>query len=331
MATHIGRREFLAALGGAAAWPLAVRAQESERIRRIGVLIGVADDAAGKARLVTFRQGMQDLGWTEGRNLRLDVRFTAGSAERARVYAVELVGLAPDLILANTSVVVAALQQQTRTIPIVFAQVVDPVNSGFVESLARPGGNVTGFVSTDYGMGSKWLEILKEIAPRVVRVGVLRDPTLPGGTGQLGAVQAFAPSFGVEVKALDARDVAVIERGLDLLAREPNSGLIVMPSPAATVHLEAIITLAARHRLPTIYPYRNFAAGGGLISYGVDNLDLWKRAASYVDRILKGAKPADLPVQQPTKFELVINLKAANALGLTIPPALLVRADEVIE
>jgi len=320
------------ALGGAAiAWPFVAGAQPSDRVRRIGVLIGVADDAVGQARLAAFRKGMADLGWTEGRNLRLDIRFTAGDRERARRYAVALVALAPDLILGNTSIVVAALQEQTRTIPIVFAQIVDPVNSGFVESLARPGGNTTGLVSTDYAMGAKWIELLKEMVPSIVRVGVIRDPTLPGSSGQLGAVQAVAPAFKVEVKVFDVRSDTAMQRGLEALAQERDSGLIVMPNPAATVSAERIVALVARHRLPAIYPYEFFASSGGLVSYGVDNLDLWRRSANYADRILRGAKPADLPVQQPIKFELVINLKTARAQGIAIPPAMLVRADRVIE
>jgi len=328
----VKRREFIRLLGGAAAaWPLAARAQQSDRIRRIGVLIGIADDAEGQARLAAFRKGMQDLGWAEGRNARFDVRFTGGAAERARAYAADLVGLAPDAILANTAAVVSALQQQTKTIPIVFVQVLDPVSSGFVESLARPGGNLTGFSGFDFGLGAKWLEILKDIVPAVTRVGVLRDPTLPGGSGALGAIQAVASSFKVELTALDVRDAASIERGLAALAREPNRGVIVLANPGATVHLDLIIALAARHRLPAVYPYRFFATRGGLISYGTDNLAEWRQAASYVDRILKGEKPADLPVQQPTKYELVINLKTARALGLDVPPMLIARADEVID
>jgi ABC-type uncharacterized transport system substrate-binding protein len=323
------RRDFITLLGGAAAWPMVARAQQSDQLRRIGVLIGIANDAQGQARLAAFQKGMQESGWTEGRNMRLDVRFTAGAADQARTYAVELVGLAPDVILANTAHVVAALQQQTKTIPIVFAQVVDPVSSGFVESLARPGGNITGFLSLDFGIGAKWLEILKEVAPRVTRVGVLRDPAIPGGAGYMGAIQAAAPSFRVELNALDSRGAITIERGLSAFAREPNGGLIVAPNPATSVHRELITTLAARLRLPAVYPYRYFT--GGLISYGIDNLDLWRRAASYVDRILKGEKPADLPVQAPTKYELVINLKTARALGIDMPPTLLARADEVIE
>jgi putative ABC transport system substrate-binding protein len=326
------RREFITLIGAAAAaWPIAGRAQQGERVRRIGVLVGVADDTEGQARLAAFQKGMQELGWNEGREIQMAVRFTAGSAERARTYAAELVSMAPDAIVANTATVVSALRQQTQTIPIVFAQVVDPVSGGFVESLARPGGNVTGFLSSDYGMGAKWLEILKEIAPRVTRIGVLRELTVPGGTGTLGAIQAAAPSFRVELKALDVRDAATIERGLSVFAREPNGGLVVVANPATSVHRNLIIALASEHRLPAIYPYRYFPKGGGLISYGTNNLDLWRRAAGYVDRILTGEKPADLPVQAPTKYELVINLKTAKALGLDVPPTLLARADEVIE
>jgi putative tryptophan/tyrosine transport system substrate-binding protein len=326
------RREFIKLLGGAAAaWPIGARAQQPERMRRIGVLIGVADDAQGQARLAAFRQGMLAAGWEDGRNARFDIRFAAAAAERARIYAAELVASTPDVILANTAPVIAALQQQTSTIPIVFVQVIDPVSSGLVESLARPGGNITGFSSFDFGLATKWLELLKDIVPAVARVGVLRDPTVPGGSGALGAVQAVAPSFNVELTALDVRNGDAIERGLAALAREPNAGLLVIANPGASVHLELIIALAARHRLPAVYPYRYFAASGGLISYGTDNLDEWRRAASYVDRILKGEKPADLPVQAPTKYELVINLKTAKALGLELPASVLARADEVIE
>jgi ABC-type uncharacterized transport system substrate-binding protein len=326
------RREFITFIGAAlAAYPLTVGAQQNERARRIAVLIGVEDDAEGQARLAAFRKGMLDLGWSEGRDMQMDVRFAAGDADRARAYGAELIRSAPDVILANSSIVVAALKQQTKTIPIVFAQVVDPVNSGFVDSLARPGGNITGFLSLDFGMGAKWLEILKQIAPRVVRVGVLRDMETPGGSGQLGAIQAATASFRVELKALDVRDIATIERRLSVFALEPNGGLIVLNSVGSSIHHKLITELAARFRLPAIYPYRFFVADGGLVSYGVDNHDLWQKAAGYVDRILKGAKPAELPVQEPTKFELAINLKTAKALGLTVPPSLLARADEVIE
>jgi putative tryptophan/tyrosine transport system substrate-binding protein len=326
------RRDFIKVVGGVAVtWPVAARAQQGERKRRIGVLIGVADDVEGQARLAAFRKGMLASGWSEGHDLQMDVRFTAGNADQARIYAAELIKSAPDVILANTSTVVTALKERTTTIPIVFAQVVDPVNSGFVDSLAHPGGNITGFVSLDFGIGAKWLEILKQIAPRVTRVGVLRDATIPGGTGIMGAIQAASSSFKVELKALDVRDAVTIERGLSTFAREPNGGLIVPSSPAASVHHELIVRLAARFRIPAIYPYRFFVMSGGLLSYGIDNLDLWQKAASYVDRILKGANPAELPVQEPSKFELVINLKTAKAIGITVPDKLLATADEVIE
>src|SRR5215471_9057512 len=326
------RREFITSIGAAlAAYPLTVSAQQNERARRIAVLIGIEDDAEGQARLAAFRKGMHDLGWSEGRDMQMDVRFGSGDADRIRAYGAELIRGTPDVILANGSLAVAALKQQTKTIPIVFAQVVDPVNSGFVDSLAHPGGNITGFVSLNFGMGAKWLEILKQIAPRVVRVGVLRDPQTPGGAGQTGAIQAATSSFGVELKALDVRDAATIEHGLSTFAREPNNGLIVLSSPAASVHHKLIVDLAARFRIPAIYPYPFFVRSGGLLSYGIDNYDLWPKAAGYVDRILKGANPAELPVQEPTKFALVINLKTAKALGLVVPPQLLARADEVIE
>jgi|SRR5262245_7397819 len=324
------RREFITLLGGAAAgWPLAARAQQRERMRRVGVLIAVADDAEGQARLAAFRAGMQEHGWAN--NARLEVRFAAGSVAKANEHAAELVSLAPDVLIANSAPAVAALQQRTRTIPIVFAQVIDPISAGFVDTLARPGGNITGFVSLDYAFGAKWLEVLKETAPRTARVAVLRDPTTSGAAGQLGAIQGVASSLRVELATIDVREPAAIERSVAALAREPSGGLIVLANPTATVHLELIVGLAARHRLPAMYPYRYFAAAGGLISYGADNLDLYRRAAGYVDRILKGEKPGDLPVQNPTKFELVINLKTAKALGLEVPPTLLARADEVIE
>ena len=326
------RREFIALLGGSAVmWPLAARAQQGERMRLVGVLIAIADDSEGQARLGAFKNGMRELGWTDGGNVRMEVRFGGGSVAKANDDAAELVNLAPDVLVANSAPAVAALQQRTRTIPIVFAQVVDPVSAGFVENLARPGGNITGFVSLDYGFGAKWLELLKEIAPNVSRVGALRDPTTSGAAGQLGAIQGAASLLRVELTTFDVREPAMIERNMALLGREPNGGLIVLANPTATVHLNLIVELAARYQLPAIYPYRYFAQAGGLISYGTDNLDLYRRAASYVDRILKGGKPADLPVQNPSKFELAINLKTAKALGLEVPPTLLARADEVIE
>jgi putative tryptophan/tyrosine transport system substrate-binding protein len=324
------RREFISFVGGAAAWPLAADAQPTE-MRRIAVIIGVADDPQGQARLAAFTDGMRTLGWTDGCNVHFEIRFSGGSPDRARSDAADMVGIGPDVIVANGAAVIGALQQLTKTIPVVFAQVVDPVSSGFVESLARPGGNLTGFTSVDYSIGAKWLETLRGIAPGVVRVGVLRDPTLPAGSGQLGAIQGVAAVFGVSVVALDVREVGAIERAVSTFAKEPNGGMIVLATPLATVHRDVIVRLAARERLPTIYPYRYFVTSGGLISYGIDNTDLWRRSASYVDRILKGEKPSDLPVQAPTKYELAINLRTAKMLGLTVPPALIARADEVIE
>jgi putative tryptophan/tyrosine transport system substrate-binding protein len=326
----IGRREFLVFAGGGAAWPIVARAQQ-EQFRRMGVLIGVADDVEGKARLSAFRSGMRELGWFEDRNIHLDIRFAAGDDELARTFAKELVGSAPDVILGNGGGVVTALQRETKIIPIVFAQVVDPVNSGFVNSLAHPGGNITGFVSFDYGMGAKWLEILKQILPSLNRVGVVRDPSTVGSAGMLGAIQAVASTFGVELIPLNNSVAANIAQQIDAFSREGSAGLIVVSNPTATVHREQIISLAAKYHLPAIYPYQYFPKSGGLISYGVDNLDLWRRSAGYVDRILKGEKPNDLPVQQPTKFDLVINMKTATALGVTVPPSLLATADEVIE
>jgi ABC-type uncharacterized transport system substrate-binding protein len=327
------RREFIALLGGAAIpWPLAARAQQRERMRRIGVLMSLAaDDPEGQARLTAFVQGLQELGWTDGRNVQIDYRWPAGDAERIRRYAAELAALAPDIILAGGGAVVPSLLQATRTIPIVFTQTPDPVGAGFVESLARPGGNVTGFMLYEYGIGAKWLELLKEIAPHVTRAAVIRDPTIASGIGQWGAIQTAAPSFGVELRPVDVRDASEIERAVAAFARSANGGLIVAASTLAIVHREPIITLAARHKLPAVYANRFFVTGGGLISYGPDSVDPHRRAAGYVDRILRGEKPADLPVQSPTKYELAINLKTAKALGLTMPPSLLTRADEVIE
>jgi putative ABC transport system substrate-binding protein len=327
------RREFITLLGGAAvAWPLAARAQQRERMRRIGVLMALAaDDPEGQARLTAFVQGLQELGWTDGRNVQIDYRWPAGDAERIRRYAAELAALAPDIILAGGGAVVPSLLQATRTIPIVFTQTPDPVGAGFVESLARPGGNVTGFMLYEYGIGAKWLELLKEIAPHVTRAAVIRDPTIASGIGQWGAIQTAAPSFGVELRPVDVRDASEIERAVAAFARSANGGLIVAASTLAIVHREPIITLAARHKLPAVYANRFFVTGGGLISYGPDSVDPHRRAAGYVDRILKGEKAADLPVQAPTKYELVINLKTAKALGLELPVSVLGRADEVIE
>jgi ABC-type uncharacterized transport system substrate-binding protein len=326
------RREFISLLGGAAAWPLAARAQQPERMRRIGVLMHLAsDDPEGQARIAVFLQGLQEWGWAVGRNVRIDYRWAVGDAERIRKYAEELVALTPDVILAAGGTVVAPLLQATSTVPIVFAQTPDPVGAGFVANLARPGGNATGFTIYEYGLSGKWLELLKEIAPGVTRVAVLRDPAITGGTGQWGAIQSVAPSFGVELSPVSVRDAREIERAVTAFAQSSNGGLIVTGSALAVVHRDLIIALAARHKLPAVYVSRYFVTDGGLISYGADSIDPYRRAAGYVDRILKGEKPGDLPVQTPTKYELVINLKTAKALGLDIPTTVLARADEVIE
>jgi ABC-type uncharacterized transport system substrate-binding protein len=328
----MNRRAFITLLGGAAAvWPMAARAQQGERTRRIAVLHNFgSDDAEGQTRLTAFGQGLQQLGWTVGRNLRIDYRWTAGDAERIRKIVAEVVALAPDVILAAGGRNLSVLQQVNRTIPVVFVSISDPVAGGFVESLARPGGSATGFSTEEYGMSGKRVELLKEIAPRVTRAAVLRDPANPSGTGQLGAALAVAPSFGVELTPLGVRDASEIERGVFAFAQLPNGGLLVTSGILTAVHRELIIALAARHRLPAVYANRYFVSGGGLISYGADQTDDYRSAAGYVDRILKGEKPADLPVQAPTKFELVINLKTAKA-RLDIPPTVLARADEVIE
>jgi len=326
------RREFITLLGGAAVWPLAAHAQQGERMRRIGVLMPFAEDnPVGQARLAAFRQGLQQLGWADGRNVRIDIRWGAGDASLIRTHARELVALGPDVVMAFTSAAVAPLREVTRTVPIVFAVVADAVGAGFVESLVRPGGNVTGFTAYEYAISGKWLELLKEIVPRVTRVAVLRDSAIAAGPGQFGAMQALAPSLGVELHPVDLHEPGEIERAIGTFAKGSNNGLIVTGSPSATIHRNLIITLAARHRLPAVYYDRFYVTGGGLISYGADYLDECRRAAGYVDRILKGEKPADLPVQAPTKYDLVINLKTARALGLEIPPTLLALADEVIE
>jgi putative ABC transport system substrate-binding protein len=330
------RRAFITLLGGAAAsgavWPVATRAQQRERMRRIGVLMNLgSDDAEGQARNAAFLQGLQELGWTVGRNVRIDYRWGAGDAELFRKHASELVALAPDVILASAGSVVPSLLQATRTVPIVFTGTPDPVGAGFVESLARPGGNITGFTNYEYGISGKWLELLKEIAPGTTRAGVIRDPAIAAGLGLWGAVQTAAPSFGIEVSPVNVRDASEIERAITAFARGPNSGLIVTGSTLAGVHRDLIVTLAARHRLPAVYFARYFVVGGGLISYGADVNDQLRRAAGYVDRILNGEKPAHLPVQASTKYELVVNLKTAKVLGLTVPPTLLATADEVIE
>jgi putative ABC transport system substrate-binding protein len=331
---HLRRREFIAALGGAAvSWPLGARAQQPERVRRIGVLTDLpSDDAEAQLRNAAFLQGLQTLGWMVGRNLRIDFRWgTGGDADRLRAYAAELVALAPDAILAVAITPLVQMQQATRTVPIVFVQASDPVGAGFVASLARPGGNITGFTLFEYGFSAKWLELLKEIAPDVTRVAVLRDPSNPSGTGQFGAIQAMAPSLRVDLSPVDMRDAGGIEPAIAAFARGSNGGMIVLPGSLTITHRAQIIALAARHRLPTVYPFRYYAAAGGLISYGPDAVDQYRLAAGYIDRILKGEKPADLPVQAPTKYELVLNLKTAKALGLDVPPMLLARADEVIE
>jgi len=325
------RREFITLLGGAAAaWPLATRAQQSDRVRRIGALMNLAaDDPEALGRITAFVQGLQQLGWTDGRNVRIDARWAAGNADNFRKYAAELIALAPDGILATSTQAVTALQQATHTAPIVFVQVIDPVGAGLVASLARPGGNTTGFTVFEYGMSGKWVELLKEIAPGVRRVAVLRDLAI--GIAQLAAIQAVAPSFGVELTVIGVRDADEIESAVAAFARSPNGGLIVTASTPAAIHRELISTLAARHRLPAVYSFRYFVTAGGLISYGPDSIDPYRRAAGYIDRILKGEKPADLPVQAPTKYELVVNLKTAKALGLEVPATVLARADEVIE
>jgi putative ABC transport system substrate-binding protein len=332
------RREFITLLGSAAAtplaWPLTSRAQQPERMRRVGVLIGAAvdaDDADVQARLAAFQQGMRQLGWTEGRNLRLDIRRGGGDAERIRKDAVELVALAPDVILTAGTATMGPLLQATRTVPIVFTTVVDPVGAGLVDSLARPGGNVTGFMQFEYSLSAKWLELLKEIAPGVKRVAVLRDPAITSGIGQFGAIQTAAPSFGVELSPVNVRDSGEIERAVAAFARSGNGGLIVTASALAVSHRELIVMLAARHKLPAVYYRRLFVDGGGLMSYGLDGTDMYRRAAVYVDRILKGASPADLPVQAPVRYQTVLNLKTAKALGLEVPTSILLRADEVIE
>jgi len=327
------RRQFIGLLGGAAAaWPLAARAQQGERMRRIGVLTNlVADDPEAQARVGAFLQGLQELGWAVGRNMRIEYRWGAGDADRTRGYAAELVALAPDVILTSGASALAPLLQATRSVPVVFAQVPDPVGAGFVNSLARPGGNTTGFITYEYGLSGKWLELLTQIAPSVTRAAVIRDPAVSAGTGQWGAIQAVAPSVRVLVSPVNVRDAGEIERDVAAFAHGSNSGLIVTASALAIRHRDLIVTLAARHRLPAVYYQRGFVTGGGLISYGPDFIDQYRRAAGYVDRILKGEKPSELPVQAPTKYELVINLKTAKALGLDVPQSLLARADEVIE
>ncbi len=326
------RREFITLLGGAAAWPAAARAQQGERMRRIGVLLPTAaDDAELQSWVGAFLQGLAQSGWITGRNIRVEIRWTKFDAEDTRKYAAELVALAPDVILATGTSTVGPLLRLTHTVPIVFPIAADPVATGLVESLARPGGNATGFMGFESGTSAKWLELLKEIAPGVKRATVLRTLATAAGPGQFGAIQAVAPSLGVELRPIDTRDAGEIERAVVAFASEPNGGLIAATGGGVLKHRELIVALAARHRLPAIYAYRIHVMSGGLMSYSIDMLEQYRQAASYVDRILRGEKPANLPVQAPTKYELVINLKTAKALGIEVPPTLLARADEVIE
>ncbi len=325
------RRDFIKAIAGsAAAWPLAARAQQPERIRRIGVLMNV-DNVDQRASYAAFLQVLQQLGWTDGRNVRIDTRWAGGHASEIRKYATDMVALAPDVIVATGTAAMVPLVQATRTVPIVFANVADPVGAGFVDTMARPGHNATGFIQFEYTLSGKWLELLKQIAPGVTRVAVLRDPNIPSGIGQFAVIQSVAPSLGVEVTAIDVRDADEIERAVTTFAHSPNGGLILTASALAVTHRELIVALAAQYKLPAVYYRRYYVDRGGLISYGYDVVQQYRGAAGYVDRILKGEKPADLPVQAPTKYELVINLKTAKALDLTVPPTLLARADEVIE
>ena len=327
------RREFIMLVGGAlVAWPLAARAQQPERMRRIGVLVGGrVTDPVSKSQSAALLQGLQQLGWTDGRNIRIDYRWGDGNADDIRKYSAELSSLAPDVMLVAGTAAVGPLLQAAPTVPVVFVNLPDPVGAGYVKSLARPGGNVTGFTNFEYGLSVKWLELLKEVAPSVTRVAVLRDPALTAGTAQFAAIQAVAPSLGVEVSPIDVRNAAEIEHAVAAFARSSNGGLIATQSASALVHRGLILTLAARHKLPAVFVNRFWVADGGLMSYGVNVANEFRRAAGYVDRILKGEKPADLPVQAPTGYELLINLKTAKALGLEVPASLLARADEVIE
>jgi putative tryptophan/tyrosine transport system substrate-binding protein len=327
------RREFMTLLGGAAAaaWPLTARAQQGERVRRIGVLMhATSDEPESQARIAAFAQGLQEAGWSVGRNVRIETRWSTGDTARLRRDATELVALAPDVVLAGVGATIPALLEASPTVPVVFAQGLDPVGAGFVESLARPGGNATGFTQFEYSLSGKWLEMLKEVAPGVTRVGVLREAG-PAGIGQWAIIQAVAQASGVELSPINLRDSGEIERAVTAFARTPSGGLIAVVSASSQFHRELIVSLAARHRLPVVYPYRFFVTGGGLVSYGPDLINQYRRAASYVDRILRGERAGDLPVQAATKFELVINLKTAKALGIDVPPTLLARADEVIE
>jgi len=326
------RRQFIALLGGAATWPLAARAQQGDRIRRIGVLLGTrSEDPQTKVRSAAFEQTLQQLGWTQGRNVRIDYRFAGGDAVTSRKQAEELVALAPDVILCTGGFSTASVLQATRTVPVVFTIAPDPVGSGFVDSLSQPGGNATGFMMFEYSLSGKWLELLKEIAPSLTRAMVLWDPAIPAGIGQFAIIQSVATSAGVDIRPVNSRDAGEIERAITAFARAPNGGLVVTQSVFALIHRDLIIALAARHKLPAVYHERVFVTAGGLVSYGANFIDQYRLAAGYVDRVLKGEKPADMPVQAPTKYELVINLKTAKALGLSVPPSLLARADEVIE
>jgi putative tryptophan/tyrosine transport system substrate-binding protein len=326
------RREILTLLGvGVAGWPFAALAQQSDRMRRVGFLIGVPDDAYSRAQFEAFRQGLQQLGWIDGRNVRIDARFGAGDPVRTRKYAAELVAVSPDVIQVTGSLATQLLLQETRTVPIVFTIVPDPVGSGFVNSLSQPGGNASGFMQFEYSLSGKWLELLKEVAPNVTRAAIIWDPTIPAGIGQFAVIQSVAPSLGVDVRPFSMSNTSETERAIAALASQPNGGLIVTASALTVTHRELINSLAAEYKLPAVASNRIYVTSGVLISYGVDFVDQNRRAAAYVDRILKGEKPADLPVQAPTKYELVINLKTAKALGFTIPAALLAHADEVIE
>jgi putative ABC transport system substrate-binding protein len=328
----MNRRQTIGLIAGTAVWPLGARAQEAERMRRIGVLMpGAAEDAEYKTRLAAFLHELQQLGWSEGLNVRIDTRWAAGDANLIRKYAAELIAVAPDVILAPGTTSLGPLLQVTRTVPIVFTTILDPVGAGFVDSLARPGGNATGFMAFEYGLSGKWLELLKQIAPSLTRVAILRDPATAAGIGQFASIQSVAPSFGVELRPIDMREADEIQRAVVAFARFSNGGLIVTAGSGSAIHRDLIIMVAARHKLPSMYSARHFVTGGGLISYGPDRVDQYQQAAGYVDRILKGEKPADLPVQAPTKYELVINLKTAKALGLDIPATVLARANEVIE
>jgi putative tryptophan/tyrosine transport system substrate-binding protein len=327
----VKRRELITLLGGAATWPLAAGAQQPGRVRRIGVLMHLnANDQEGEDRFSAFRQELQQLGWIDGRNMQIDIRWGNNDADR-RKYATELIAHAPDVILASTTLAMVALHRTTSTVPIVFANVTDPVGAGFVRSLAQPGGNVTGFTTFEFSASAKWLELLKEMAPRVMRAVVIRDPTIASAVGQFAVIQSAAQTFGLEVAPVDGRNTAEIEDAITNFLRPPNGGLVVTASAFGLAQRDALVTIATRHRLPAVYPFDYSVRGGGLISYGPDSVNQYRQAATYVDRILKGEKPADLPVQAPTRYKLAINLKTAKALNLTVPASLLAIADEVIE